>query len=1192
MRELSSILVEWREPVKRLLWRADTRVGLVAMFCIAFLLRVAIAPHLGFFNDLNTFHVWSSELRSMGARAFYANHPFLGYPPGNLYSLWLTGRLSAAPGYLILKLPALLGDLALAWIAGIFAVRIAPPSVSERVPVRAAVAAGVLFNPAVIALSAVWGQLNVVSACFALGSLLLLVTGAQSLRREVGAFLLLGIAFSMNPQVWVLIPVMAYALYSRYQHRKSSGQWIRGAPTVGLLLLISAAVCVVTGFAFGLNWGGVFEVYRWTSNLNPVTSANAFNFWGVVGFWRHDATGDAVVRAMGLSAARLGLFAFIAAGAYALWRTRQSAQRGVDQGQSTVLAAAALSLLGFTLLTRMHERDLFLVLACLAPLVFLPRFRIVYAAISGLFLLNLWYPFAAFNTQHGVTALRFEPWFDWIYGGFATDTWQKKMWSLAVTAVVAAVALRGTRWLEEFDAIAVTPQFPRPVWDLSRVLRSARGLAGAEDDTEAAPPRILARSFVIPLVCLSCVFGLAVLRGEIRMAQDVNDSSFHFAMVRWASRQLQEGRMPLDGWFPNFALGSSFFHHYQSLPHTVTAFVANVSGAGSERVYRWFLYLLLALWPLAVYLSARLLDWSRWTAASAAAISPLIISAPGYGYSHGSYTWQGYGLYSQEWGMWLLPLTWGLTWRAVSRGNRYAAAALALALTMACHFTTGYLALLTIGVWVLVFGMAGFARRVSRAAIVGGGSLLVAAWVLVPLLGDMKYSARSEYYTGTIFNDSYGASKVLSWLFTGGLFDFGRFPVVTLIVAVGAVLCIARARDDVRARALLGAFVLSLLLFFGRPTFGRVLDFLPGFGDMQIHRFIMGVDLAGILLAGVGLGWLSRGAYSLALRFRPSAYAIAGAAAVILSVGALAPAWRHVARYDQRGYEFIRNQLASDANDGRDLDRLLDNIRQRHDGRVYAGMKVNWGEQYRSGIVPVHVWLGDRDIDEVGFVFRTITSLSTDIEAAFDERNPAQYEMLNVRYVLVPIGRTPSVPAKLIAQSGQHRLYEVQTTGYFQVVDRTGAVSADRTTIQQATKTFRNSDLATKGIYPGVAFAGGPQPAPTFTGASPPSGPAGIVVSQSNTLEDGAFDATVDVVRPAVVLLKATYDPRWTATVDGITSKPIMMAPSLVGVDVSSGRHLVAFRYKPYAWYPLLLLIGAVTVSALIFVPRRVKRSN
>src|SRR5262249_5243333 len=161
-----------------------------------------------------------------------------------------------------------------------------------------------------------------------------------------------------------------------------------------------------------------------------------------------------------------------------------------------------------------------------------------------------------------------------------------------------------------------------------------------------------------------------------------------------------------------------------------------------------------ATWPISVYMGARLLEWDRWTAGSAAAVSPLIVSTPGYGFEHASYVWQGYGVYSQLWAMWLMPLALGVSWRAVARGRLYAVAALAVALTIACHFIAGYLVLLTIGVWVVVV-WRGFWLRVGRGALVAGGALLIAAWTLVPLIADTKWSNQSEYYKGTFFNDSY-----------------------------------------------------------------------------------------------------------------------------------------------------------------------------------------------------------------------------------------------------------------------------------------------------------------------------------------------------------------------------------------------------------------------------------------------------
>jgi len=214
---------------------------------------------------------------------------------------------------------------------------------------------------------------------------------------------------------------------------------------------------------------------------------------------------------------------------------------------------------------------------------------------------------------------------------------------------------------------------------------------------------------------------------------------------------------------------------------------------GADWAYTITLYVLLATWPISVYLGSRLLGWERWVAAAAALVSPLVLSTPGYGYEHGSYTWRGLGVWSQEWAMWLLPIALGLSWRAVSRSTptRYAVAALVVGLTAACHFLTGYLAFLSLGVWVLI-RPSDLWRRIGRAALVGFGALLIISWVVVPLLLDSRWTSQSRYLKGTFWFDSFGARKVLAWLFTGQLFDGTRASPVISVLARNSSLATSR----------------------------------------------------------------------------------------------------------------------------------------------------------------------------------------------------------------------------------------------------------------------------------------------------------------------------------------------------------------------------------------------------------------
>ena len=181
----------------------------------------------------------------------------------------------------------------------------------------------------------------------------------------------------------------------------------------------------------------------------------------------------------------------------------------------------------------------------------------------------------------------------------------------------------------------------------------------------------------------ACLFGLLTLSGELTTVAPPNDESVHLEMVRWAVQQIHEGNLvPLDGWFPYLSLGDAQFSHYQSLPHLITAYFSLIFGV--DTAVHWAGYLLFALFPLSVYAGSRLLGWSRWAAGGAALVTPLLVSVTGYGYESFSYTWLGNGLWSQEWGMFLLPLAWGLSWRAVNGTGRgkYALAALVVGLTI------------------------------------------------------------------------------------------------------------------------------------------------------------------------------------------------------------------------------------------------------------------------------------------------------------------------------------------------------------------------------------------------------------------------------------------------------------------------------------------------------------------------------
>jgi hypothetical protein len=568
-------------------------------------------------------------------------------------------------------------------------------------------------------------------------------------------------------------------------------------------------------------------------------------------------------------------------------------------------------------------------------------------------------------------------------------------------------------------------------------------------------------------------------------------------------------------------------------------------------------------------------------------VSPLLVSVTGYGYESFSYTWLGNGLWSQEWGMFLLPLAWGTSWRAIHGTGRgkYALAALVVGLTIAMHFLTGYFALLSIGVFVIVV-WRGLLPRIGRGALVFGGAALVASWVVVPLITDGAYFNLSVFNQGTFWLNSYGAPQALGWLFTGQLFDYGRFPIVSLLVAMGTVVCICRFRSDARARALLGLMALSIVLFSGREPFGFILNLLPGNADLYLSRYMMGIQLAGDVLAGVGLAWAGETVIRLARTWRPRVrpaplVAALMAAAVLITL----PAWFNRAAYAASDSASIAVQVESDQTDGAALDVLINEINARGGGRTYAGLPGNWGQQYDIGQVPVYAYLADNDVDEFGFTLRT-PSLLADNEAYFNQNDPAQYQLYNIRYILMPIGMTPPVPATLLASSGRHRLYLVATSGYLQVVDTAGIIEANRSDMAAQMQPFLHSEAFQEGELATVAFNGGAAAAPTLPIGATPNSAAGTSTDILVEAQNGYFAGNVTANRTAAVVLKVTYDPRWQVTVDGRAATPYMVVPGFVAVTVGPGQHSVVFQYVPYSHYGLLLGTGAVTLLLLAIGPR------
>ena len=675
----------------------------------------------------------------------------------------------------------------------------------------------------------------------------------------------------------------------------------------------------------------------------------------------------------------------------------------------------------------------------------------------------------------------------------------------------------------------------------------------------------------------------------------LDDSSVHQQMVRFASASIRQGTPPALRWFPFLNLGSPQFLHYQGLGSTLGGIAGIVTG--SDAAFRWSLYLMLVLWPLVIYRSARVFGLPGMPAAFAAAFAPFLMSAPAVGYEQPAYLWIGYGLWAQLCASWVLPIAWAWTWRAVEHREHVFHAVLFVSLTAALHFETGYLAFLGALVFPLIRPSAWRTRCVNAAVIVGG-SLIGTAWVTVPLLVLSRWAALNTALSRTGLVRGYGARQDLSWLATGATFDHGRLPVITLAVAVGIAFAIVNWRRIEVTRALVALMVCCLMLSFGPTTWGGATILVPGHADIYFRRFLMGVQLSGIYLAGFGIymaGSLIGGSVQrLSERIdsgRSSARLLRGLAPVtviLVAVVLIAPAWSQLRTYDAGNAAQIGFQRRAEAMEGRELDPLLAYVKEQRDGRLYAGSPSDWGATFTVGYVPVFKYAESRDVDEVGYTIRT-ASLMSQPEVAFVATNLSDYELFGVRYVLLP----PDIRAEPwmtpVAESGQYRLFVVQPVHYLSSVSIVGVTRLDRSDVGSATVGLLRSASFAEGNGLAVEWGGGDT---GHLGLGRSTAPPGVLTHISSDLVNGTAEARVESADGTTVVLSASYDPGWVATVDGHRRPTVQLAPALVGVTVGRGAHKVVFTYQGFSGLvPLFVATIAGFVGVWIW-SRRGSRSR
>ena len=606
--------------------------------------------------------------------------------------------------------------------------------------------------------------------------------------------------------------------------------------------------------------------------------------------------------------------------------------------------------------------------------------------------------------------------------------------------------------------------------------------------------------------------------------------------------------------------------------------------------------------------------------------------------------------------------------------------------TVSGHLGIGMITLLSIGVFAIARPFARLIAQESmkdikedgiesfiRLAVLGTTVILFLAYWIIPTMTGNNYHNISYWDPVWKFN-SYGWKETVIRLTNGDLLDFGRFPVLTLLSFIGAFLApfmffnpkpkietdqksnvpampaggqnpdqkskipalpaggqIQNSEISYFAFTLL--FVFWIMMYFGRTTWGGLIDLIPGMTEFHLSRFIVGLHVTVMFLVAIGFSGIVE---AVAKTFQsilatnakqkasePPWWAHIALGVVILSIIA-PPVYNQTIKYNELNDKLIVQGNQNAAKIQTDIDALMRELKSRPPSRVYLGRGGSWGKNFKIAETEMFMYASDFGIPTVCWLPET-WSPSSDIEQYFSEDQEKDYNLFNLRLVAMPPNEKPQPFYKEVKRNPNWVLYEVPTSGYFEVGTRNMAVITKKTDYVNIVRMWMQSNIPTTKLFPQLAFRkseitnpgdlpiiqmvdeanyvtaqGNRQNIWGINPLYPGDPPKAQLVGPESVDRDMVFKTTVKVdlgCKNCMIVLKQSYHPSWKATVDGRPVKPITVFPFYIGIPLeTSGIHEIVVAYKPSNFKIIMLTASVAAALVLIgyflypYIPESVKR--
>ncbi|MBI4225851.1 hypothetical protein HY612_01940 [Candidatus Roizmanbacteria bacterium] len=816
-------------------------------------------------------------------------------------------------------------------------------------------------------------------------------------------------------------------------------------------------------------------------------------------------------------------------------------------------------------------------------------------------------------------------------------------------------------------------------------------------------------------------FNFYLYWGEFKVLVDPNDNVFQYALVDEARniwKQILAGKLSplylLDSWNERWAEGFSLSNYYSHLPQAVIGLF------GGFKFFVVLRTMMLIFLPMMFFWAGTILRLPVAYNLILALFSQTIFTDGLYGMDASSFIWRGWGLSAQLMAVFFLPLAFSFTLDYFENKRNLGKAILFNFLVAQSHF--GIFSLMLLGYpfyWIVsvipnlfrdIFNDSLDSRFRGNDKDSGGNNinkilksirqaqdpeyieglvqddnsiqLFKRIIIFVPLtLFSLSYFIvpfflQSQYRNFSVWDpiwkfDSWGWKQVIIWFLNGDLFDFDRFPWITLAVIFGVFLGLGylygdpstapiksgslRINSDTKNRRLFSylslVFLMYLLLFFGRTTFGKLIDLVPGLSEFHLHRVIVMVQFTGLLVGAwffyKALFVILSGAKNLAKRFTlsldPSVASLfqddkkemlkrvqhdkgtnGPVIWVLVIIGLFLFIYleQPLIKYSKDNTAWIERSNKAYLKDLPAYKKIKAKLKILPKARVYVGRPGNWGRQFTVGEVPLYMVMSQDGFPVIGFLPES-WSPNSDPEQFFKENDINFYNLYNVGYSILPENIKPPNFAKFIIKAGRYNLYQIETTGWFELGQSSIALKLKKTNLLNATRLWFGSKMLKDKDYPKIDLS-----------KDQPDGKRWYIemVDRNNFInlndgkerniwnanpfstnlkrsyQDGMFSASSERILPngyevqvkikqqcdkCIVVLKQSFHPNWVVKLNGERVKTFPVFPFYIGIPLEkSGNYDVSAIYKPGGLKVFLILIEIISLGYIVVMYTKNRQMN